>query len=514
MEGSATVRTVEIEDGVGLEDYGGQAHLVPVVRALEAGAAAAAPLLRGRRVWMLNSTAKGGGVAEMLPKLVRLLRDLGIPTEWLVLETRRPEFFELTKRIHNLIHGVGDPRFGPAARDLYEAVSREAAAALAARVAPGDVLIVHDPQPLGAGAILRREVPVIGVWRCHIGLDERPPAVLAAWEFLQPYATAYDHTVFTASEYIPDYLAGRASIICPGIDPASHKNRDLPVNKLFGILCNSGLAPEAQPVLTPPWERPALRLRPDGSFVPAGQDEIGLGYRPVVLQVSRWDRLKGWGPLLEAFARLKLRHAAGPATEDPRHRRRLELVRLVLAGPDPDSIQDDPEARDVLSGMAARYQALPPALQRDVALLTLPMASPKENALMVNVLQRCAVVVVQNSLREGFGLTVTEAMWKRVAVLGSRACGIRLQIRDGLEGRLTPDAEDPDGLADRLDAVLADARSRELWRVRAQRRVYDEFLVFTQVRRWIELMAALVERRAGPGAGSSRPSADIPRRSP
>jgi trehalose synthase len=403
------LRKVEISEEVGLEDYAGQAYLAAAVGELQAEAAAAAPALAGRRLWMLNSTASGGGVAEMLPKLVRLLRDLGLPTEWLVLETERPGSFELlTKRIHNLLHGAGDPRLEPAERELYEAVSQEAAAELRRLVAPGDILVVHDPQPLGAGALLRRETPTLCVWRCHIGLDERPPAVRAAWEFLKPYATEYDHAVFTASEYIPDYLAGRASTICPGIDPASFKNRELNVNKLFGILCNSGLARAVQPVLRPAWAEPARRLRPDGSFVPAAQEEVGLGYRPVLLQVSRWDRLKGWRPLLHAFARLKSSSTA-LASEDARHRRRRDLVRLVLAGPDPGSIQDDPEAREVLAELTPDYRALPPALQSEVALLTLPMGSAKRNALMVNVLQRCAVVVVQNSLREGFGLTVTEA---------------------------------------------------------------------------------------------------------
>lgn len=134
---------------------------------------------------------------------------------------------------------------------------------------------------------------------------------------------------------------------------------------------------------------------------------------------------------------------------------------------------------------------------------------------MVNVLQRSAVVVVQNSLREGFGLTVTEAMWKRAAVLGSPARGIRLQIRDRLEGRLTDDPEDADGLAERLAAVLADARGRERWGSRAQRRVYEEFLVFTQVRRWLELLATLVERRSTtrerPATRSSPPASRSPR---
>src|SRR4029453_10667584 len=121
----------------------------------------------------------------------------------------------------------------------------------------------------------------------------------------------------------------------------------------------------------------------------------------------------------------------------------LEFVRLILAGPDARSIEDDPEAVEVLAELGSAYRALEPAVQRDVAILTLPMASRKNNALMVNVLQRCATVAAQNSLQEGFGLTVTEAMWKRCAVLGSHAVGIRQQIREGIEGHLLWDPEDP-----------------------------------------------------------------------
>jgi len=159
---------------------------------------------------------------------------------------------------------------------------------------------------------------------------------------------------------------------------------------------------------------------------------------PLVVQVSRWDRLKGFGPLLDAFARLK--HGIAPADVAPRQRRRLSHVRLVLAGPEPAAVADDPEAVCVLDELIDAYRRLPHWLQEDVAIVSLPMASRAENALMVNALQRCASIVVQNSLREGFGLTVTEAMWKQRGVLGSRACGIRAQIRDGIDGRLVTDS--------------------------------------------------------------------------
>ena len=137
-----------------------------------------------------------------------------------------------------------------------------------------------------------------------------------------------------------------------------------------------------------------------------------------------------------------------------RCRRRLDIVRLVLAGPDPASIQDDPEGKGVLEDLVDTYLSLEPEIQRQVILLTLPMDSRKENALMVNTLQRCSSIIVQNSLREGFGLTATEAMWKRTALMGTRACGLRAQIRDQIDGRLVQDAENPDEIAATLHEML------------------------------------------------------------
>ena len=490
------IRVIEVKESVGLEEYAAQAYLAPAVQELRAEASSLVPLLKGRRIWMVNSTSHGGGVSEMLPKMIHLLRDLGFQTEWAVMETTRQEFFALTKRLHNLIHGSGDPDLGAEDRKIYEEVSRETADALKKQVAPKDILVVHDPQPLGAGALVKKEVGVPSIWRCHIGLDEDLPATRAAWAFLKPYAVGYDHAVFTAPEYIPDYFAGRSSIITPGIDPASWKNREISTNKLFGIMCNSGLAVERNPILTPPWDHQAQRLQPDGTFAPATNgEEIGLGFRPIILQVSRWDRLKGWRPLLHAFAKLKSRIAKTSGDATPRQRRRLEIARLVLAGPDPASIQDDPEGKAVLEELKEDYLKLPPELQADVVLLALPMSSRKENALMVNVLQRSASVVVQNSLQEGFGLTVTEAMWKRTPVLGTRACGLRLQIRNGLEGRVNEEPENADMIAELLDEMLRAPNAREFWGSRAQRRVYDEFLIFTQLRRWLKVLAGSIERQ-------------------
>lgn len=472
-----------------LEDYEGYAHLAPVVRDLREEAALLVRRVGERKVWMVNSTARGGGVAEMLPGVVSGLRQLGVEADWLVATTDREEFFALTKRLHNLIHGTGDPRLGEEDAALYRKVSEALAAELAERVGPEDLVVVHDPQPMGAGALLRDRLPVRALWRCHIGLDRRNDETRAAWDFLAPYAPAYEHAVFSAPEYIPDVFAGRATLIRPAIDPLAHKNRELSPTKLQGVLCNAALARQHAPVLTPPFERPARRLAPDGRWLPATEDdELGILFRPVVTQISRWDRLKGFAPLLQAFVRLKRR----TDRTEPLHRRRRELLRLVLVGPEPEAVADDPEGQEVLESLRQAYFALPPEVQRDVALISLPMSSRRENALIVNTLQRCSSVVVQNSLEEGFGLTVAEAMWKRAAVLGSHACGIRQQIHHGIDGHLVHDPEDPEGLADALDALLADPEERERLAAAAQRRVYAEFLVFTQIRDWLRLMAQTV----------------------
>jgi trehalose synthase len=221
-------------------------------------------------------------------------------------------------------------------------------------------------------------------------------------------------------------------------------------------------------------------------------------FRPVVAQVSRWDSLKGWMPLLEGFLRLKERYR-GKNRLPSRRRRRIAIARLVLAGPDPSAIQDDPEGQAVLAELCTAYRRMTSSDQESVALLSLPMASTKRNQLMVNVIQRCATVVVQNSLQEGFGLTATEAMWKHVPVLGSSACGLRLQIRDGIDGRLTADPRDPAEIAANLDEMLSHPVARERYGRQAQRRVYDRFLIFTQVGSWLQRLAEVAGRPRSTG---------------
>ena len=488
------IEEVEIPQGLALADYASYAHLSHAVEELKREAAPLVKALHGRTLWMVNSTAKGGGVAEMLPRQVALLRELGLKTRWIAISTHRTAFFDLTKRIHNLIHGEGDPQFSADDAELYNLVSRELADEFAPRLAPGDLLVVHDPQPAGMGALIRQRQDVVAVWRCHIGLDESNAQTKAAWRFLERHVSQYDHGVFTAPEYIPEFFAGRVSLITPAIDPLTDKNRPLAAVQLAGILCNSGLMAEHSPVLRPAFATRAERLGKDGRFGPAlAPDEIGLMFRPMVTQISRWDRLKGWAPLLDAFAQLKQGYTKIPGLNAVQ-KKRFGLCRLVFAGPEPASVADDPEAKDVLEELIDKYKRLDPEVQKDVAVLSLPMQSARENAMMVNALQSCSSVVVQNSLREGFGLTVTEPMWKRIPVLGSPACGIRQQIRDGIDGRLHHDATDPDAIASALATMLNDSGKRDAWGRQGQRRVSDEFLIFSQLRRWLRMLANTADR--------------------
>lgn len=483
------VQRIEPQGGSSLEHYQGIAHLNGVVRGLRHEAEGLAPALGGRRVWMVNSTARGGGVAELMGPLVLMLRELGVEANWLVMEASSEAFFRLTKRLHNLIHGQGDPELGRAERELYDRVSRETADEIQPHLRPGDVLVVHDPQPMGAGALLRERLDIAAIWRCHIGLGLDTPQTRAGWSFLDASAPPYDRAIFTAPEYIPGCFAGRAITIPPGIDPLSHKNRVLPIHKLVGILVDGALQQPFGPVLAPPFGQVAQRLRPDGAWTPAVEGEdFGLLFRPIVTQVSRWDRLKGFLPLMEGFAALKAAAVRDPP-QDERSRRALAFARLVMAGPEADSVADDPEAREVLDEICAAYLALPPAVQADIVILSLPMGSPKENALMVNALQRCSDVVAQNSLQEGFGLTATEAMWKRVAVMGTHAAGLRQQIRDGIDGCLIADPEDREEIARTLRGLLCDPDRREEFARNGEQRVHEEFLVFTEVRRWLETLA-------------------------
>jgi trehalose synthase len=483
------IRFTEVKEGVLLKDYELYSTLAMPLRDLYMEAANLVPKLKGRKIWMVNSTSHGGGVAEMMPRIISLLRQLGVDCEWVVASTEIKEYYTTTKKIHNLIHGEGSVGFSIEEKEIYEKVNQENAIALLRFIKEDDIVVIHDPQPLALGYFLKNTIKVKLIWRCHIGHDKHIPSTALAWEFLKSYLNKYDLSVFSAIEYVPNYLSGRAVIMYPSIDPLDHKNRDLPIHKIVGIFCNSKLIPEYHPVLTPPFKETVQKLQPDGKFhSPIYPTDAGLLFKPTILQVSRWDRLKGFLPLLKGFKELK-KNKTDYGRTDERHHKRLSLLQLVLAGPDPTFVEDDPEGKEVMNELCKYYEELPSNLQHDISILKLPMSNRKNNEVIVNALQRVSTLVVQNSIREGFGLTVTEAMWKIKPVIGSMASGIRHQIRDGIDGRLIQDPSDPKEIAEKLNQALAEPKIREVWGYSAQKKVIENFLIFNQLRKWLDILA-------------------------
>jgi trehalose synthase len=421
--------------------------------------------MAGRVAWNVNSTARGGGVAEMMGPLIGCARSAGVDARWLVI-AGSPEFFQVTKRLHNALHGDpgdGGP-LGGEQRRIYEAVLAANAVELQALVRRGDVVVLHDPQTAGLVPALRRSGALV-VWRCHIGYEDHDdPWVRSGWDFLAPYVREAHATVFSRRAYIPACCdGGRSRVIQPSIDPFSAKNQDLSDETVRAILVHVGL------VEGPPDGGAPAFLRDDGSpgRVDRGVDLMRVGRAPswetpLVVQVSRWDRLKDPVGVLNGFARL-----------EPGERRDAQLV---LAGPAVTGVADDPDGPAVLAEVTAAWRALPHERRRRVQIAALPMVDPHENAAIVNALQRHAAVVVQKSLREGFGLTVTEAMWKARPVVASAAGGIVDQIDDGREGILLADPSDLGALAGALRRMLRDPAAAGRLGEAARERVRRDFL--------------------------------------
>ncbi|HTZ44701.1 MAG TPA: glycosyltransferase [Jatrophihabitans sp.] len=440
-------------------------------------ATAARTMLAGRVVWNVNATAHGGGVAEMLQILLAYGRAAGVDTRWLVLDGD-PAFFALTKRLHNCLHGLPGPAFTGADRRHYERVLAGNAEMLRQLVAPGDLVLLHDPQTAGLAAALRSRGARV-VWRSHIGRDTPNEATERGWAFLRGYLEPAEACVFSRREYAPGWLpAGRVWVIAPSIDPTALKNRELPAAEVRRVLGLAGvLAGDGAPV---PF------VRRDGSPgvlgalppLPPLLPEPLPDDAPLVVQVSRWDRLKDMAGVLVAFAELV-------ATAVPE-------AHLVLAGPELAGVADDPEDAAVLAECRAVHERLPGPVRARCHLVCLPMADPDANALLVNAVQRWARVVVQKSLVEGFGLTVTEAMWKARPVLAGAVGGIRDQITDGVDGLLVPEPADLAGFGDRLRRLLADeALCRRLGRA-GRERVRAAYLGDRHLIQWVELFQRLV----------------------
>jgi trehalose synthase len=402
-------------------------------------------LIGGARVWNISSTATGGGVAEMLRLLIAYADDAGVDTRWIVIGGDE-RFFAITKRLHNRLHGVpGDGgSLGAGEADHYAAVLHENAAKLDGRIRPGDVVFLHDPQTAGlAGPLVERGVHV--VWRCHIGTDRSNQFTEEGWAFLASHLAACHTFVFSHAGFVPASLAGSDLwIIAPSIDPLSPKNRPLRPAQVEKLLRRTGLV--GGDVLA----RPCVL----GGAGPFSSDA------PVVVQVSRWDRLKDMAGVLRGFAD----HLAARSP-----------CQLALVGPAAEGVSDDPEGAQVLAECLDAWHALPAATRNAIRLVALPMEDVRANSLLVNAIQRHASIVVQKSLQEGFGLTVTEAMWKARPVVASAVGGIVDQVAPGT-GLLLTDPEDLDAFAAAVGGLLDQPKEMKSIGRRARLRVRTHFL--------------------------------------
>lgn len=487
------MQLIDIKPGARIDDYKAYASLYTSV--LDFLDKVKEPLenLQGRTLWMINSTAIGGGVAEMLPSQMRILRELGVKIEWLVLDAFEPAFFDITKRIHNAIHGSGEGTFSDNEREVYEHINELNLPDALQRIKDRDLVVIHDPQPLPLGPMIKKERNVGLIWRCHIGLDKETPVTRTVWEFLYPYMKQYDHFVYSLPEYVPLELRDKTTIVPPAIDPLSHKNRSLQLHKITGILYQSGIIENDKRILYDAYSHQVRRVQADGSFGEVNSPEnLDLIYRPLVTQISRWDRLKGFRELMEAFIYMKKENLeiGDPSSLEYK---RTQMALLVFGGPDPAFVADDPEGKAVLQELTQVYQSVDSEMQKDIAILLLPLHSTKENALMVNAIQRASSVVVQNSLQEGFGLTATEAMWKRKPVLVSGAAGLRFQVQDYRTGRINYDPTDITALAHTLKSMLHSPKERDKWGFNGQIRVIQEFTLFSQLLKWLDVLSRNIE---------------------
>ncbi len=397
-----------------LDDYGALVgtEVVDELRLL-------ADRVKHRRMQHINSTAVGGGVAELLTRLVPLFRELGIETAWDVIKGNRA-FFAVTKAFHNALHGddvtISD--------DMFDVFREATAMNLADLGQMGDFVVIHDPQP--AGLIARKEeTGGHWLWRCHIDVSTPNQRV---WEFLKSYVDQYEASIFSMPEF-SQKLAIPQFMVTPSIDPLSEKNREMTDDEISGVLAKYELDPD----------------------------------RPIITQISRFDRLKDPVGVINAYRLIKRRYNC----------------QLVLAG---GGASDDPEGEEVLSEVRQSADGDP-----DIHVLPLPPFSD----LDINGLVRGSTIVMQKSLKEGFGLTVTEALWKRRPVIGGSVGGIKLQLLNGVTGFLV---HSPEGAANRAIELLGDESLQRAMGHNGHEHVRENFLTTHHLRDYLLLMMAMEHR--------------------
>jgi trehalose synthase len=453
------------------------------VERLEQSAVRARADFGDRVIWHVNATAHGGGVAEMLQTLLAYGNGAGIENRWLVIDGD-PEFFAITKRIHNKLHGSpgdgGD--LGEREHAHYQAVLAENLAELVSRVSPGDLVMLHDPQTAGLREGLR-DSGVQVTWRCHVGCDDTNEHTDLAWAFLRPYVEDVEAFVFSRRVYAPIWVDGRRLVVIPpSIDPFSAKNAGLDAAQVAAVMARAGLVVGGDP------DGPVRYTRRDGTAALVRDHARSEGLvvdgdgpphdAPLIVQVSRWDRLKDMAGVMAGFARL-----VADGTHDDVH--------LMLAGPAVAAVSDDPEGAEVLEECRRDWAALPDDVRRRVHLASIPMDDPDENAIIVNAVQRHAFAVVQKSLVEGFGLTVTEAMWKGRPVVASRVGGIQDQIVDGRDGLLIDDPSDVTQLAAALGRLITDPALAARLGAGGRERALTDYLPDRHLDQYVDLFSRL-----------------------
>jgi trehalose synthase len=340
--------------------------------------------------------------------------------------------------------------------------------------------VLHDPQTAGLVDVVRQAGAKV-IWRCHVGKDDSNDHTDLAWSFLRPYVECADAVIFSRQAYVPSWVAGdKVRIIPPSIDPFSAKNIDMSSQDVVAVLRRTGLVD-----LHDGESGSFGYTRRDGSHGEVREfrglihgDQVVPGDARVVLQVSRWDRLKDMEGVLAAFAD----HIDSMPPD----------VHLMLVGPDVTGVTDDPEGAEVFAHCQSIWATHDEAARDRMHLCSLPMEEVDENARIVNALQRHASVVVQKSLVEGFGLTVTEPMWKGKAVLASKVGGIQDQIVDGECGVLLDDPHDLDGFAGLLADLLSDQDRADALGAAAKERVRDRYLGDLALVRYAELLRTLL----------------------
>lgn len=369
----------------------------------------------------VSSTAMGGGVAEILTKFVPITQGLGINTQWKVIQAPL-EFFLCTKKMHNGIQG-NKITLSPSELQLYEEVNKINAETLMDTLRDADVVIVHDPQPL---AMIQSFPERKGkwIWRCHI--DANKP-LKSLWKYLSQYIEQYDAVIFSLAEFAHP-LSKPMFIIAPSIDPFSEKNIELEKKEIDQVYSLFNFDP----------------------------------HRPLVLQVSRFDRFKDPVGVIEAYRYVK---------------RFNSKVQLVLAG---SGASDDPEGEIVLGEVKAAAMNDP-----DIHILMLPPDAPRT----INALQRAADIILQKSTREGFGLTVTEALWKGKPVIGGNTGGIKLQVINNNTGYVV---NTPEGAAYRIRYLLQHPDEGIEMGARGKEYVREKFLITRHVREYLSLIYSLL----------------------